>query len=100
MQYPREHLHCGGTLNFARSEVVTVTVNKKAMEKYGAKAIIKQHNKDLYKCDKCDMLVNVIDMPSWEEYVLMGRIRIEKWKYLKLRKEYDMRRKKEQTHGI
>lgn len=85
MEYPRYHLNCGGTLNFARTEVVTVVVNKRAVDKYNAKAIIKQFNKDLYKCDKCEEFVSVVIFPSWEEYVLMGKIRVAKWKYWKIK---------------
>ena len=95
MEYPRYHLGCGGALNFAESKLVTVVVNKRAVDKYNAKAIIKQFNKDFYKCNKCEEFVNVIIFPSWEQYVLMGKIRIEKWKYWKLKKEHDIRHQKE-----
>jgi len=95
MDYPRYHLHCGGKLNFAETKVVTVVVNKRAVEKYNAKAIIKQFNKDLYKCDKCEEFVNVVIFPSWEEYVLMGKIRIEKWRYWKIKDAYRARQKSE-----
>ncbi len=94
MEYPRYHLHCGGKLNFAETKVVTVVVNKKAVEKYDAKAIIKQFNKNFYKCDKCEEFVNVIIFPSWEQYVLMGRIRIEKWRYWKIKEAHEVLQKK------
>lgn len=88
MDYPRHHLGCGGVLNFAETKIVTVIANKKAVEKFKAKAIIKQFNKDFYKCTKCETFINVIIMPSWEEYVLMGKIRINKQAYWALREEH------------
>jgi len=94
MEYPRYHIGCGGTLNFVETKLVTVVVNKKAVDKYNARAKIKQFNKDFYKCDKCDKLINVIVFPSWEQYVLSGKIRIETWRYWKLKKEYQARQQK------
>lgn len=100
-EYPREHLGCGGTLNFAETRLVTVVLNKKAVEKFNAKAVIKQFNKDFYKCDKCKTFINVIIFPSWEQYVLMGKIRIEKWKYWKIKEAYKARQqRKELLHDI
>jgi len=92
--YPRVHVNCGGKLNFAKSIVETKVLNEFAVKKYNAKAKIKQFNKDLYKCDECDKLVSVIDFPSWEEYVLMGRIRLPKWQYRKIKKEAELRKAK------
>lgn len=94
MDYPRYHLGCGGTLNFAETKLVTIVVNKKAVDKYNAKAIIKQFNKDFYKCDKCENFINIIIFPSWEQYVLMGKIRIAKWEYWKLKKESQARQQR------
>jgi hypothetical protein len=94
MEYPRYHLGCGGTLNFAETKLVTIVTNKRAVDKYDAKAKIKQFNKDFYKCDKCKNFISVIVSPSWEQYVLMGKIRIEKWKYWELKKAYQARQQR------
>lgn len=94
MEYPRYHLGCGGKLNFAETKTVTVTVNKKAVEKYHAKAIIKQFNKDFYKCDKCENFINVVILPSWEKYVLMGKIRISKQEYWRIKEEHKKRQQR------
>jgi len=96
MEYPRYHLGCGGKLNFAETKVVTLVVNKKAVEKYNAKSVIKQLNKDFYKCDKCENFVNVIIFPSWEQYVLMGKIRISKQAYWKLKDEHRARQQRKE----
>ncbi len=99
MDYPRYHLgNCGGKLNFAETKLVTVVVNKKAVDKYGAKAIIKQFNKDFYKCTKCELFINVIILPSWEEYVLMGKIRIDKQAYWRLKEESRVRKERGLLH--
>lgn len=100
MEYPRQHIGCGGNLNFAETKVTTVVVNKKAVEKYGDKAIIKQFNKDFYKCDKCETFINIIIFPSWESYVLMGKIRVPTWKYWEIKNAYKARQqRKELLHG-
>lgn len=99
-EYPRHHLGCGGELNFAETKVVTVVVNKKAVEKYGDKAIIKQFNKDFYKCTKCKVFINVISFPSWEQYVLMGKIRVPTWKYWKIKEANRARQeRRDLLHG-
>lgn len=99
-EYPRHHLGCGGQLNFAETRVETVIVNKKAVEKFNAKAIIKQFNKDFFKCDKCKAFINVIIFPSWEQYVLKGDIRVATWKYWEIKNAYKARQqRKELLHG-
>jgi len=95
-EYPRYHLSCGGTLNFTETKIVTVVVNKRAVDKYNEKAIIKQFNKDFYKCDKCKNPINVIIFPSWEQYVLMGKIRISKQEYWKLKNAYQARQQRKE----
>ena len=77
MEYPRKHLACGGILNFAETKIVTIIMNKKAVDKYNARAKIKQLNKDFYKCNKCGQFISVISFPSWKDYVLKGKIREE-----------------------
>ena len=101
MDYPRYHIGCGGELKFIETKLVTVITNKRAVEKYDARAKIKQFNKDFYMCNKCENLVNVIILPSWEQYVLMGKIRISKQEYWEIR-EADNKRKqrKELLHAI
>ena len=96
MEYPRKHLNCGGTLNFAETKLVTVVINKKAVEKFGAKAVIKQFNKDFFKCNKCENFINVIIFPSWEQYVLMGKIRVAKWKYWEIKEAYKARQQRKE----
>jgi len=88
MDYPRYHIGCGGKLNFAETKIVTVITNKKAVEKYNARAKIKQLNKDFYKCDKCENFVNIVTFPSWEEYVLMGKIRVSTQEYWKIKEAH------------
>jgi len=100
MEYPRYHIGCGGKLNFAETKIETVIVNKKAVEKFNARAIIKQFNKDFYICSKCKKRTNVIIFPSWEQYVLMGKIRISKQEYWGIKNAYNARQKKaELLHG-
>ena len=100
MEYPRYHIGCGGELNFAETKIETVIVNKKAVEKYGDKAIIKQFNKDFYKCNKCKSFTNVIILPSWEQYVLKGDIRVTTQLYWKIKNAYKARQqRKELLHG-
>lgn len=95
-EYPRYHLGCGGKLNFAETKIETIVINKKAVDRYNAKAVIKQFNKDFYKCDKCERLVNVIIFPNWEKYVLMGKIRISKQEYWRIREEYKKRQQQKE----
>ena len=101
MEYPKYHLNCGGKLDFAETVITTVVVNKRAVDKFNAKAIIKQFNKDYYKCDKCGALINIIVFPSWEEYVLKGDIRVSTWKYWEIKNAYKARQqRKELSHVI
>lgn len=81
------HIGCGGTLTFEKDVVENVTVNARAVKKFGAKAIIKQLTKSMHRCDKCKDLVNVISCPSWEDYVLSGKIRVAKEVYWKLKND-------------
>jgi len=99
MEYPRYHLGCSGKLTFVETKIVTIVTNKKAVDKYNARAKIKQLNKDFYKCNKCNNLINVIIFPSWEGYVLMGKIRISKQEYWRIKEEYRKRQQqKELSH--
>lgn len=72
------HIGCGGSLTYEKDVIENRTVNSLAVKRFGAKAIIKQLTKRLYRCDKCNDLVNVISCPSWESYVLSGKIRLPK----------------------
>ena len=94
METLRKHISCGGKLNFAETKLTTIIVNKKAVEKYGNKAIIKQFNKDYYKCDKCGALINIITLPSWEQYVLMGKIRVSTQEYWGIKNAYKARQER------
>lgn len=95
-EYPRYHFNCGGQLVFDHTEVENRVVNKRAVDRFGAKAIIKRISKTLYKCRKCGDLVNIITFPSWEEYVLMGQIRVDPRVYWaiknRVRKEQEAKR--------
>lgn len=82
----RPHIGCGGELTFETTEVENVIINKKAVKQFGAKAKIKQVTKNLFRCNKCNDLVNVITCPSWEQYVLSGRIRVAPHVYRALKK--------------
>lgn len=82
----RIHIGCGGSLTFEKEQRVNFILNKKAVERFGAKAIIKPITKNLYRCDKCNDLVNVITCPSYEEFVLRGKIRVSKEEYWKIKK--------------
>lgn len=95
-EYPRQHIGCGGELKFVETKLVTIVTNKRAVEKFNAKAKIKQFNKDFYMCNKCKSLINIIIFPSWEQYVLMGKIRIstqEYWRIKEAHKVQQQRRK-------
>lgn len=100
MDYPRYHLNCGGELIFTETKHTVVVVNKRAVDRYGDKAVIKQFDKDYYKCDKCKEQINVIIFPTWEQYVLMGKIRVPTWKYWKIKDAYRARQqRRELLHG-
>lgn len=72
----RIHIGCGGDLHFEKEETKPVVINQRDVDRFGAKAKIIQRTKHLYRCDKCNDLVNIIICPSWEEYVLRGQIRV------------------------
>lgn len=71
------HVGCGGVLTFEKTQTVEVILNKKEVRRFGMLKKVKQITKNLYRCDKCNDLVNVISCPSWERFVLMGKIRVE-----------------------
>jgi hypothetical protein len=77
------HTRCGGELIFSRAE--TVKAGKNTIQK------------NLHRCDKCGALINIILMPSYEEYVLNGAIRVQKQEYIAIRDRYNrmMQRQKE-----
>jgi len=87
-EYPRYHIGCNGQLTYAKTIIETIVLNKKAVDKFHAKAKIKQIEKEYYICDKCKALVNIISFPSYEQYVLMGKIRVTKQEYLRLKEKY------------
>ncbi len=80
------HIACGGYLEYEADELVNVVINKRAV-KFGAKAIIKTITKHLFRCDKCDGLVNVVSCPSYEDYVLNGKIRVSKAEYWRIKND-------------
>lgn len=59
------HMICGGNLTFHHKEGM----------------------KTLYICDKCGELVNCVVNPSYNRYVLSGRIEVPQWRYRQIRKE-------------
>lgn len=81
------HIGCGGVLTFEKEVVENVTVNARAVKKFNARPIIKQLTKSMHRCDKCHDLVNVISCPSWEDFVLRGKIRVSKEVYWKLKND-------------
>jgi hypothetical protein len=86
-EYPRIHSNCGGELHYHETVTENRVINKRAVDRYNAKAIIKRITKTLYKCDKCGDLVNIISFPSWKDYVLMGKIRVAPNVYWRLKNE-------------
>lgn len=70
----KKHVRCGGDLVFSHTE-------KKKIKK---NIITKQ----MYECQKCGAFINVIECPSFEEYVLSGRIRVSKPEYYNIKKQY------------
>lgn len=87
----RPHLGCvctkPGILTFEKDIVENVTVNKRAVKRFNAKAIIKQITKSMFRCDKCSELINVVICPSWEDFVLSGKIRVTKAEYWKIKND-------------
>lgn len=81
----RPHIGCGGNLEYEKMEIVNVTVNKRDVRVSGAKAIIKQISKNLYRCDKCNDLVNVVSCPSYEDFVMSGKIRVSPQEYWRIK---------------
>lgn len=85
----RPHIGCGGNLTYEKMETVDVTVNKRDFRN-GAKAIVKQISKNFYKCDKCEELVNVISCPSYEDFVMSGKIRVSSAEYWRIKESRRM----------
>lgn len=52
--------------------------------------------KDYYQCEKCKQIMQVITMPSYEEYVLRGQIWVEYEELTRIRKNDEYRRKKQE----
>lgn len=73
----RKHVTCGGELKFSHT--------KQTRLKHSNKTIRKQ----MYECQRCGQLINVVDLPSYEQYVLMGQIRINKKEYHAIKKQYE-----------
>jgi len=72
----KEHVNCGGELKFSHT--------KKVKLKHSGQIIRQQ----MYECQKCGQLVNVIDLPSYEQYVMMGQIRVTKQEYKAIIDQY------------
>jgi len=70
----KEHVNCGGKLVFSHTEKTKIK----------RKIITKQ----MHECQKCGALINVIECPSFEEYVLSGRIRVSKAEYHAIKNQY------------
>lgn len=102
----RPHIGCGGNLTFDKEQTVWLIMNARQfgvakvyteeselqrvirmLEHYGKKPIVRSVTKNLYKCDKCKDFVNVIGCPSWEDYVLQGKIRVDIKQYLKIKND-------------
>ncbi len=91
----RPHLGCActitGQLTFEETVVETVVINKRDVKRFNAPKITKQISKDMFKCDKCDELINIVVCPSWEDFVLRGKIRVPTWLYWKIKKAREKR---------
>lgn len=87
-EYPRYHSNCGGELHYHETVTENIIVNKWAVKKYGEKARIKQMTKTYYLCNKCNDKVNIITFPSWEEYVMMGQIRVPYYVFKELKNKF------------
>jgi len=85
----RKHIGCGsvkpGNLTYEKDVIENVVVNKRDVRKFGAEAKIKQITKSLFRCDKCNELINIVTCPSWEDFVLRGRIRVTKQEYWRIK---------------
>ncbi|MCK4328285.1 hypothetical protein KAX02_00425 [candidate division WOR-3 bacterium] len=71
-----KHIGCGGSLEFHHDETVKVSTSR------GQKEI----RKSLFLCDKCGDMVNCIQFPSYEEYVLRGQIWVTPSEYYRIKK--------------
>jgi len=80
------HVGCGGNLTFERTQTVEIVINKREVKRFGMPKKVKSVTKNLYRCDKCKELVNVITCPSWERFVLMGKIRVAPHVYRAIKK--------------
>jgi len=80
------HVGCDGNLSFERTQVIEVILNKSDVRRFGMPKKVKTVTKQLYRCDKCNDLVNVISCPSWERFVLMGKIRVEPHIYREIKR--------------
>ena len=93
----KEHLDCGGNLTF-KASTTEETLYKRKIRLPTGKVVIKKTKKlvpkELYLCDKCGKLVNVITFPSWKDYVLRGQIRVPKWLYWKIKKAEQERKQR------
>jgi hypothetical protein len=76
-----EHIGCGGNLAFEKNTVEHKVIG---MDR-DHKPIIKSIHKTLYRCNKCNQLINCIVFPSYEEYVLRGIIRVSQTELWRVR---------------
>lgn len=96
MKYDKlPHIDCGGTLTWEIDKITKVVLNKEAVRN-GAVPKVKELNKAFYRCDKCNELVHVISCPSWEDYVLNGKIKVNDATYWAIRNARDKRYKQEE----
>jgi len=80
------HIGCGGNLTFEKTQIKEIILNKYEVKKFGAPKKVRKLIKNLYRCNKCNDLVNVISCPSWEKFVLMGKIRVSHQMYKAIKK--------------
>jgi len=102
----RIHIGCGGDLSYEVTKTYWKILNARALgvkfmydnedelirvenmlKKWGQTPIIKSVTKNLYRCDKCNELVNVITCPSWEQFVLDRRIKVPFYVFRKIEAE-------------
>lgn len=81
------HIGCGGLLTFDRKETkVLQRQDGSVIKGKDGNPIVREKN--LYLCNKCYELVNRIICPSYDEFVIQGRIRVPWWELKKIRKKY------------
>ena len=72
---------CMGLLEFSHYE-------NEPIKDYLTKKTIKVLRKSVFRCSKCGDLVSVVLMPSYEQYVLMRKIKVSDEEFERLGNKY------------